>query len=201
MPRLLTLVLTLWMLNALAARVDAQPEEPPAYRELVEQALAEYAAKNYDEAGTLFERAHTLFPNARTLRGMGMAAFELRQYDQSARHLEAALASTVRPLDGALRKETEALAARARAFVATLELRVSPAHANLSLDGAPIAPGGGALATAANEPRAPSARAQSLVVEWRRRSRRRRGGRGARDRAAQGCRDEHRTDGDSQCPP
>lgn len=148
MPRLLTLVLTLWMACSLWSRGAAQSPEPPEYRELVEQALAEYAAKNYDEASTLFERAHGLFPNARTLRGMGMAAFELRQYDQSVRHLEAALAADVRPLEGALRQETEALAARARAFVATIELSVSPSHANLSLDGAPIAPGGGALIVA-----------------------------------------------------
>lgn len=148
MLRLLMLVLTLCMAWSVAARGAAQPVEPSGYRELVEQALSEYAAKNYDEASTLFERAHALFPNARTLRGMGMAAFELRQYDQSVRHLEAALAADVRPLDGSLRKETEALAARARAFVARLELRVSPAHANLSLDGAPIAPGGGSLIVA-----------------------------------------------------
>ena len=125
-----------WALSSHAWAVRAEEAaEPEAYRATVEEALTEYAAKNYEEASALFQRAHALFPNARTLRGLGMAAFELRRYEESIRHLSAALESDVRPLDQALRADTEALRSRARAFVAQVTLRVDPESAVLSLDG------------------------------------------------------------------
>ncbi|MEY4512912.1 MAG: hypothetical protein RLZZ450_5034 [Pseudomonadota bacterium] len=52
--------------------------EVPGYRETIAEALIEYEAHNYLEARTLFERAHKLYPNARTLRGLAVVAFELR---------------------------------------------------------------------------------------------------------------------------
>jgi tetratricopeptide (TPR) repeat protein len=113
----------------------AQEAESPGYREAIEQALAEYSNKNYEEASSLFGRADKLYPNARTQRGLGMAAFELRLYAESIGHLEAALASRVKPLDAALRSETEALLGRARAFVATVTVEVEPRRAELVLDG------------------------------------------------------------------
>jgi tetratricopeptide (TPR) repeat protein len=114
---------------------QAQEAESSAYREAIEQALAEYGSKNYEEASTLFGRADKLYPNARTQRGMGMAAFELRRYAESIGYLEAALASTVKPLDAALRSETEALLGRARGFVAAVTVDVEPRGAELLLDG------------------------------------------------------------------
>jgi tetratricopeptide (TPR) repeat protein len=113
----------------------AEDEGPPAYREAVEHALAEYGAKNYEEARTLFARAHAIAPSARTLRGMGMAAFELRRYPESVERLEAALRSNTRPLQGELRAETEALLERARGFVATVSVTLRPAAAVLVVDG------------------------------------------------------------------
>lgn len=130
----LLLLCWVWIAVAGGARAE-EPAEPAAYRSTVEEALAEYAAKNYEEASSLFARAHALFPNARTLRGLGMAAFELRRYAESIRHLTAALASEVRPLEDALRADTEALRSRARGFVAQVLLRVDPERAALSLDG------------------------------------------------------------------
>ncbi len=123
---------------ALCASVVRAQEEPPGYRETIEQALSEYGLKNYEEASTLFSRAHELYPNARTLRGMGMAAFELRRYEESANDLEAALASKVRPLDGELRQETEALLTRARGFLAVVKVELAPNNATLLLDGQPV---------------------------------------------------------------
>jgi hypothetical protein len=130
-------VLMFGMVALCAANVRAQ-EEPAAYRATVEEALAEYGARNYEEASTLFSRAHELYPNARTLRGMGMAAFELRRYEESAKHLEAALESKVRPLDGELRQDTESLLARARGFLAVVKVALAPSHATLLLDGQPV---------------------------------------------------------------
>jgi tetratricopeptide (TPR) repeat protein len=132
------LFLMMFGVIALCASVGRAQEEPPGYRPTIEQALSEYQARNYEEASTLFRRAHERYPNARTLRGMGMAAFELRRYEESANHLEAALTSKVRPLDGELRQETESLLARARGFLAVVKVQLAPSSATLLLDGQPV---------------------------------------------------------------
>jgi hypothetical protein len=115
----------------------ATPAEPPGYREAIDEAVAEYGAGRYPEARALFTRAHALQPSARTLRGLGMAEFELRGYVEAARLLQEALSSTVRPLDGELRTATEALLARARAFIGRFALSLTPPDLQLSVNGAP----------------------------------------------------------------
>lgn len=118
------------------SRAAAQPEvDPPGYREAVEGAIAEFSAGNYPEAQTLFQRAHGLLPNARTLRGLGVVAFEQRSYTESARLLEAALASNERRLEGQLRRETENALARARMFIGQLDLSLSPEQSEVLVDG------------------------------------------------------------------
>ena len=126
-----TVLLFAWVLAG-RARADAEPE---VYRVAVEQALAEYAAHNYEEASALFKRAHEVYPNARTLRGLGMASYELRRYRDGIEQLEAALASKVRPLEDRLRAETEELLSRARGFVAQVALTVVPREASVAVDG------------------------------------------------------------------
>jgi len=132
---LLALVSALLVCALLPVGAAAEAVESTEYRSLVEQALSEYADKNYEEASSLFARANQLEPNARTLRGMGMAAFELRRYPESITHIEAALASTQHQLDPNLRAETEALLERARGFVATVTVDVQPESAELLVDG------------------------------------------------------------------
>ena len=133
------LVCALLLVRA-AGVARAQDAESPAYRELVEQALQEYARQNFEEASSLFTRAHQLYPNARTLRGLGMTAFELRRYPESIAQLEQALGSQIKPLDAQLRADTEALLRRARGFVATVTVDVQPRGAELRLDGEPVLP-------------------------------------------------------------
>jgi hypothetical protein len=86
----------------------------------------------------LFEEAHRLYPNARTLRGLGMTAFELRSYRESVSFLKSALESEVKPLDGNLRIETERLLTRAERFVGKLTINVTPANTNVAIDGNPV---------------------------------------------------------------
>ena len=113
-------------------------EQSPAYRETIAQALNEYDLAHYEEARSLFSKAHAMAPSARTWRGLGMAEFELRNYLSCIEDLEQALHDPVRPLSGALRAETEALLTRARDFVARVELNLQPAiGSSLSVDGAP----------------------------------------------------------------
>jgi hypothetical protein len=114
--------------------------EPPGYRAAIDSAIAEHEAGNFAESRALFARAHALFPNARSLRGLGMADFELRNYGSSVEYLEQALASNVKPLEGELRADTEALLARARGFVGRFRLVLQPIDATVALDGALLPP-------------------------------------------------------------
>src|SRR4051812_11159906 len=75
-------------LGAASPRVAvAQDADTPQYRGLLNEAVSEYDARRYEEARALFRRAHELSPNARTLRGIGMASFELREYVEALRAL------------------------------------------------------------------------------------------------------------------
>lgn len=123
-------------LRPMSARAD--DAEPAEYRAVIDEALREYATRNYEEARSLFHRANELFPNARTQRGLGMAQFELRNYGESIRALTAALSARVRPLPDSLRAETEELLARAENFVAYIRLRTTPELARLRVDGVSV---------------------------------------------------------------
>lgn len=115
---------------------DAEAEAPPAgYVEALTEAVAEYDAARYPEALALFERAHALYPNARTLRGIGMAAFESGRYVTALRALRQALTSTVRPLTPEQHEHVERLIGRTEVFVATLDVVASPPEAVILVDG------------------------------------------------------------------
>lgn len=124
-----------------AAESVPSPEDEgasPEYLALVAQALSEYAARHFEEARALFLKAHEMFPNARTLRGLGMTEFERRQYLPCITYLEDALTATVKPLTGELRADTERLLARAQTFVGAVQIDVTPASARVSIDGEPV---------------------------------------------------------------
>lgn len=96
----------------------------------------ELDASNYPEAREEFRRAHEIFPNARTLRGLGMVEFELRNYPVSAKLLEDALRSDVKALEGKLRSDTEELLKRAQRYLGELRIKLDPPTAQLFVDGA-----------------------------------------------------------------
>ena len=58
---------------------------------LIGDAVAEYDAGHFQEARALFRQAHDKSPTARTLRGIGMCSFEMRDYVEAARALGASL--------------------------------------------------------------------------------------------------------------
>jgi tetratricopeptide (TPR) repeat protein len=111
--------------------------EPEAYRAAIDSAISEYELGNFAEARAQFLRAHELYPNARSFRGLGMSEFELRNYGEAIDQLERALAAKEKPLDEALRTQTEALLARAKAYTARIKLELSPARASVLVDGLP----------------------------------------------------------------
>ena len=112
--------------------------EAPEYRALIDEALRESGAKNYEEALALFQRANALFPNARTHRGIAMTEFELRNYPACITEIQLALNSTVRPLDEKLRPDAERLLARAKTFVGRLVIETKPAASEVRVDGRPL---------------------------------------------------------------
>lgn len=108
------------------------------YRELVRKALVAFDAKHWDEARALFQAAHQLEPNARTLRGLGMVAFEMEDFVGAYRLLRQSLGDSRRALDGSLREQTEALLKRTRLLIGRLRVSVTPEEAALKLDGESI---------------------------------------------------------------
>jgi tetratricopeptide (TPR) repeat protein len=109
--------------------------EPPEYRDAIERGLEEYRLGNFQEARDQFARAHAFHPNARTLRGLGFTAFELRNYVEAEDYLQSALDSREKPLEGNLRGETEQMLARARSYVGQIRLDLQPANAVVIVDG------------------------------------------------------------------
>jgi hypothetical protein len=116
-----------------ADSLDATDE--PAYRKAIKQGLAEYKALHFEEARSLFRRAHSISPSARTFRGMGMTSFELRDHVSAVRNLSAALQDKRKPLSAEQRMDTQDLLDRSRRFVDLYRLTVSPPDARVLIDG------------------------------------------------------------------
>jgi hypothetical protein len=118
-----------------AAQGRGGSSEDAEYRSVVEEALAEFNRGNWEEAAALFERAHRLNPSARTLRGMGLTAYEARRYVDAIRYLSDALTETRRPLTPQQREEVSSTLDRAKRFVAHLRLKVGPSDARVTING------------------------------------------------------------------
>ncbi|AKF09931.1 tetratricopeptide repeat protein [Sandaracinus amylolyticus] len=112
-----------------------EPPEPTSYATLIEAAVAEFGAGRFAEARALFRSAHDVYPNARTLRGIGMSSFELRDYPAAVRALSASLEETRRALTDEQRAQVNDLLLRARAFVGRFVVPIAPAGSRLYLDG------------------------------------------------------------------
>lgn len=122
-----------------APSVQAQSRElnvPATYRQVIEDAIRQYSDRHYLEARMLFERAHQLWPNARTLRGLGKVAFELKRYRDARHYLEAARHSNTQPLDQAMREDAQRLEDKARSYLAEVTVELTPREAELFVDGA-----------------------------------------------------------------
>jgi hypothetical protein len=137
LPRLLPIVV-LCLGISVCASARAAEKLPAGYKEAITHAVAELEAGNFPEAREEFRRAHDIFPNARTLRGLGTVEFELRNYAECVRLLQEALASTVKPLEGTLRAEAEALLKRAQRYLGAVRLVLEPSSATVVVDGTPV---------------------------------------------------------------
>jgi len=116
----------------------AQTYDDRSYQGAVREAVAEYDLGNFPEALALFERAHGLSPNARTLRGAGMSAFAMRKYVLALGYLTQSLENENKPLTPAMRMEVEDLITRANTFVVNYRVQLEPANAMLLVDGTAV---------------------------------------------------------------
>ncbi|MDB4985490.1 MAG: hypothetical protein JWN04_668 [Myxococcaceae bacterium] len=133
------------LLGCFLSPVRAGAQQRTTYEEFVKRGVEEFDQSNWEEAHAMFSRAHALAPNARTWRGIGISAFELRRYVESIDALESSIADTRKPLSPEQREETAALLQRARDYVAVFELKLSPASTRLTVDGQPTKPRDGEL--------------------------------------------------------
>lgn len=119
--------------NSLAADKEKQAQ----YRGLIDKALQEYALGHWPEARVFFSDAHTVWPNARTLRGLGMTCYEERSYVEAIGFLEQALENKVQPLTPKLASETAGILEQAKRFVSSVHFELTPDDALLRIDEQP----------------------------------------------------------------
>ena len=120
---------------ARTASGDDNPTAEREYTQLMLLGLEEYRIGHWTEARGLFSRGHALVPGARSLRVLGMTAFNLKRYPEALRELSAALSDARRPLVGHLRKEAQELLDRSDLFVGRYRLLLEPSVALLRVDG------------------------------------------------------------------
>jgi tetratricopeptide (TPR) repeat protein len=125
------------VLHLFASSVLAQ-SGTDEYREYVDSALREYSLGNFSEAKALFAQAHARAPSARTFRGLGTCAFELRSYVEAIEWFEQALSASERPLTPEMRTEIQGLLRQARAFITRIRVSVEPAWAKIRVDARPV---------------------------------------------------------------
>ncbi len=81
---LLWIALALGLFPAATAHAADYERDPEGYRAAIDAAVQEYELNHFEESREQFARAHALNPNARTLRGLGVADFELRRWTNGA---------------------------------------------------------------------------------------------------------------------
>lgn len=136
--RLGGLICALWLAISPSpghAEEVSDPAIEAEYQQLISDALTEYERGSWEESAALFRRAHELRPSARTLRGLGLAAYEARRYPESIRFLTEALTDSRRPLTPKQRSEVEATLERARLFVGYLRVTAVPADSVITING------------------------------------------------------------------
>ena len=131
------LALPTLLIATVTAPAQAADDEGTPVSVLIGDAVAEYDAGHFQEARALFRQAHERQPTARTLRGIGMCSFELRDYVEATRSLGASLRETRRPLTNEQKRHAELLLARAHTFVGRFTMKIKPASASLFVDGHP----------------------------------------------------------------
>ena len=130
--------LLLTLVTATGAPARAQTAVDAAtYEGLIDRGVEALNAERWLEAEQLFDRAHGLRPNARTLRARGVARYQLGAYLPALRDLRAALNERVQPLTPELAQAVQALVTQTEERLCQLWPRPTPADAQLTVNGEP----------------------------------------------------------------
>lgn len=121
-----------------ATRGSAAAGEDSAYHEAINRALQEFNLGHWTEAKVFFREAHARKPSARTLRGIGMACYESRNYVEAIDYLSQALTNTVQPLTAEMRNAANKLIEQSKRFVMRASIELVPKNADLFIDGKPV---------------------------------------------------------------
>jgi hypothetical protein len=115
--------------------------------QLLRAALEAYARGELETADALLQTVHQNDPSARTLRGLGIVAFQRGRYRSALALLEQSLVHPKLPLGGSLRASVSELIAECHARLGRIKLEVTPVDAQLWVDGEPCAFESGASLT------------------------------------------------------
>lgn len=124
---LLMLLLTLFC-PEVKAQSEGSTATQESYDTLLDEAVSAFDASDFARARTLFERAYELRPNARVLRGMGIAALRLERFSEAYRTLTTSLKHPVQPLTASQRDEVTGLLSWMETSLGCIKLRWSPAE-------------------------------------------------------------------------
>jgi hypothetical protein len=136
--RWLVLLAVAWLqgLAPAAALADSASSAAQAsYQEQIRRALQEYELGHWNEAKAFFAEAHAMQPSARTLRGLGLTSYELRDYVAAIGYATRALADNVRPLTEEMLKEMRGILEQSEHFVGHAHLVLEPKSAIVRVDG------------------------------------------------------------------
>jgi hypothetical protein len=117
---------------------EADASTSPDYDKLLDRAVEAFDAQDYAKARELFEQAYGLRPNARVLRGLGISALHLERFTVSKRELTEALTETKQPLTANQREGVKELLSWMQLNLGTLQLRLQPKTALVTLDDEPV---------------------------------------------------------------
>jgi hypothetical protein len=121
-----------------SAQAQSARAEDAAYHDAIGRALQEFNLGHWTEAKVFFREAHARRPSARTLRGIGLACYESRNYVDAIDFLGQAIVSSVQPLTADMRNAAAKLIEQSRQFVMRAEIELSPKTAELFVDGKPV---------------------------------------------------------------
>jgi cell division septation protein DedD len=128
----LTLVFSLCVSSPVQAQAKPTSQDsdatPQSYDTLLDDAVAAFDASDFSRARTLFEQAFALRPNARVLRGMGIAALRLERYSEAYRTLTSSLKHPALPLNTTQKEEVTGLLSWMETSLGCIRLRWTPSE-------------------------------------------------------------------------
>jgi len=119
-----------------ATLAKAQSNQAPAgkteaattYDKLLDEAVTAFDASDFSRARSFFSKAYELRPNARVLRGLGIAALRLERYSEAYRTLSLSLKHPVQTLTQSQNEEVTGLLSWMETSLGCIRLRWSPSE-------------------------------------------------------------------------